>query len=1288
MDTKKYTIVVDGVKEAIDSVKSLKETLDSVSTTVEATTKVEKESAAAKKTSTSATDELGKVQKKLNEYDAQYQAEVAKAKAALKGKNDEVKNALTMEQDLQTIENASMNTYKEKQSYLSALNRVIRNMTDEETVNGKTKQELIQISAEVQQSLKDEDEQMKIYTRNVGNYKSAVEGLEKPHKGLKQELKEIKGQMAQMLVDGISPIDEAFQALAERAGMIKDAIGDAGAEVSHFASDTAAMDNVVNVATTLTASYGLVISSMQAFGIENDEVIKGIQKLEAVQTALNSLNSLSSSLLDNSTASYKIYHAILQAVGLEKKTVATATTALNAAQTAESAGAAAATTSTTALTAAEGAEAVGATTAASATAAFAASLWAVLSPLLVIVATVALVVAGIYGLVEAYDAIFGPTEEETKAMEAQCQAMDALNSKTAESIDLLKQKSDEEAEWVNAAINAYQQNIVALEQHVEQCKEFYGEDSDEYKKALEEKEKAEQEYEKYQKDGLEYLTKIAHQAREKDKEETMGKFNYQRKKAEESYNYQVTLMKNLVKLGKITAAQEKQMLADLQLAYKQAKAQIDKDEKESNTKTTTRSTNITRGTGGSSKKETDAQKAAKEWKKASEELSKTIQSMSEKTTQMLVKQQERALEEAKNIAKEIKVNDKKSYDEKITQLRVAETEEINVLAAKHALEIKGYEAKWAEIQTKYKGHTDLLKKYQDEYETQVTLSNKEYKAELEKIDKDYFKQEEDALKEYKQKVAKENNDKAKKALENLKNTIDSELKEITNANDKTLSELQGKYQEYLPEISDTIKDADKVWKRFWELPPDADNWHDQFVKMEKDFGNFPNFIESETAKVDEIYSQCTDQLGKTTSEFEQHIINSYKLGLEQIITLGEQLKREGKTDEEVTDAQVEAYQKLGNQFADYKKQLIDAGKAVGDFKTELNALGEVVEKVPSDGLSKGEKAAKKWGTSIKKVIKKYVEPFQDAFNKMGDAINSVFDAMNDWIQVDIDKLADALEEIEEKYDDLTDAVETTEDAISDLKEEFKSATGSDKEQIAKKIAAEENMLAQEKAAQQEAYNTQVELDEQKQELENEQQKRELTQQQFSAGISLISSLISTAEGMSKEYSKGILGIPTAVLIGVLGGIQAAAITAQIAALQAQKSRYAEGGYVDGDGMLQGPSHADGGIDIKVGKKGRVIEAEGGEFIINRKSSAKYYDLLTRINDYGKTGKTISGFNQTKFANGGSLNFERVNDSLSDKQTEKQMQRAMENVTLTPKVSVVDIIKKTKDYNRVRAYAGR
>lgn len=1374
MDTKKYTIVVDGVKEAIEDIKTLKETLEdvanavesstkaaienvnslksafegvpatietitktdtmeSVSTSVEASTKaaiesinalkeametipttvetvakVETEHSKAKKESATATDELGKVQKKLNEYDAEYQAQVAKAKSELKAKNEEVKNALKFEQDLQIIETASMDTYKEKQTYLSALNRVIRNMTDEETLNGKGKEELIKISAEVQQSLKDEDEQMKIYVRNVGNYKSAVEDLEKPHKSLKAELKELKMEMAQMLVDGVSPLDEGFREMAERAGTISDAIGDAGAEIEHFASDTSAMDNVVNVATTATAAYGLMISSMQTLGIENEDVINGIQKLEAAQTALNSLNSLSSSLLDNSTASYKIYHTILQAVGLEKKTVAAATTALNAAQTAESAGAAGATTATTALTAAEGAEAVGATTAASATMAFAASLWAVLSPLLAIVAIIGVVAAGIYGLVEAYNAIFGPTAEETAAMEAQCQVMDNLNAKTAEHIELLKAQSDEEAQVINESIQLYEDNLKALSEHLEKCKEFYGEDSDEYKKALEEKEKAELEYEKFQNDGLEYLTKIAHQAREKDKEETMGKFDYQRKKAEESYNYQVALMRNLVKLGKITAAQEKQMLADLQLAYTQAKKQIDKDEKGYNANQN-RKTNITRGTGGSSKKSTqasEAEKAAAEFKKVAKEFSKAIEQMSQKTNDATLARQKELLNEARDLANKIVPIDKETYDKRMAAEKAYYDSKMKILTADQSKEIAALDKDYAEKQEKYKGHEDQLVEYQKQVELQKNIINERYRDLRVKNDNEFYTKREEIQKAYEVRGQVELNNiydtitkKTKKNIEESMNLIikaevkkSSKIKKQQEDNSEeqieSFADLQKKYEEMIPDTSKVLDENQKLWKKFWELPPDADKWVEKFGEVQARGEEFTDFLREQSLKAEEILEEMMESNDGTISDFQKQVVEYYHQSFGNILDMSNLMKAEGKSEQDIINAQLSSYATLVQQMGEYRQMLIEMGIAVGDYASEMNALGEVVESTPTDGLQKSEKAAKKWGVAMSKFLNKYVAPFQDAFNKMGDAVNGVFDAMNDWIQVDIDKLADALEEITEKYDELSEAVENTEDTISSLKDEFKSATGSDKEQLAQKIADEEALLATEKAAQQEAYNTQMELDEKKQELENEQQKRELSQQQFSAGISLISSLISTAEGMSKEYSKGILGIPTAVLIGVLGGIQSAAITAQIAALQAQKGRYAEGGYVDDNGMLQGPLHSEGGIDIKVGKKGKIIEAEGGEFIINRKSSAKYFDLLTEINDYGKTGKTISGFNQTKFANGGSLNFERVNETLNDKQTQKQMQRAMENITISPKVSVVDIIKKTKDYNRVRTYAGR
>lgn len=1240
MDTRKFTITVDGIKEAIENVKSLKETIDSIDASVGVAVEAIEESSKAKKTSSKATDELGKVQAKLNDYDKAYATEVAKAKAALGQKNTEVKNAVKMEQDLQIIESASMNTYREKQTYLSALNRVIRNMTDEEQVNGKTKQELMQISAEVQQSLKDEDEAMKIYTRNVGNYSSALEGVEVKLAPLESEMGELKDQMARMLVDGVSPTSEAFQELAKRAGAIKDACEDAEKEISHFASDTAAMDDVVNVAQTATASYALLLSATESLGIENEEVTEGIRKLEAAQTALNSLNTLSASLLDNSTASYKIYHAILQAVGLEQKTTAAATTT---------------------LTAAEGAEAVGATTAASATTAFAASLWAVLSPLLVIVAIIAVVAAGIYGLVAAFDALFGPTEEETAAMEAQCETMNKLNDLTKENIELLKAKGATEAQVLNDSLNMYRNNLTKLEEHVKACEEFYGEDSDEYKEAVEKKKEAEEEFQKLQNDGLVYLTKKITEHRNKRDELTLGEYKYKKKVAKDEYDYQIKLLDNLLKAQKISVEERKKMLAELKESYDDTIAEIDKKETEDKKKTTTR------GLGNSKSTKDDT-------KKELEELNKTIKSLAEKNTDMLIDERKRTLEAMKTLSMQMSVTDDKSWLQKKNQLQKRANEELLIIRTENERELLVEEDKWNELKKKYAKYSKELQNAEKIHNETIRLLKEKHAEEEVKIVEDYAKQQTDVDKERTQAFMDNFELMGSKYASNVQRLISN----VLNPTDKSIEALQKDYEKIIP----STKEASEAWEMFWDeinSPVSYDNIVASLGDDMTDYEDYLKFLEQQ--------SQATfDELQKSGSEFQQSMSGMYVSALNNIIMQGEKLRQEGKSQDEINMSLQISYSQLCQTMEQYKKSLIDVGKQAGDATYAFNALGEKVEKLSTKGLSASKKFAAKSSSNITKFLAKAIEPFKETLNALSDSVNGVFDAVNDWLQSDIDKLADAIDEITEKYEELTDAVSTTEETITSLKEEFKEASTSDKNALAQKIAEEEALLAQQKAAQQEAYNEQVGLDEKKQELENEQQKRNLTQQQFNAGISLINSLISTAEGMAKEYSKGVLGIPTAALIGVLGGIQSAAIGVQIAALQAQKSRYAEGGYVDSDGMLHGNSHAQGGIDIKVGKS-RIIEAEGGEFIINKKSSERYYDILAAINNDGKSGKTISALGRRKYADGGSLNFDMVENSIG-RNTERQMQRVMESVTINPKVSVVDIIRKTDDYNRVRVYAGR
>ena len=69
--------------------------------------------------------------------------------------------------------------------------------------------------------------------------------------------------------------------------------------------------------------------------------------------------------------------------------------------------------------------------------------------------------------------------------------------------------------------------------------------------------------------------------------------------------------------------------------------------------------------------------------------------------------------------------------------------------------------------------------------------------------------------------------------------------------------------------------------------------------------------------------------------------------------------------------------------------------------------------------------------------------------------------------------------------------------------------------------------------------------------------------------------------------------------------------------------FAKGGLTKG-GMFRGRSHANGGVKFAVG--GRIHEAEGGEAIINKKSTARFSPILSAINSYNGNG--------VKFADGG------------------------------------------------------
>lgn len=77
------------------------------------------------------------------------------------------------------------------------------------------------------------------------------------------------------------------------------------------------------------------------------------------------------------------------------------------------------------------------------------------------------------------------------------------------------------------------------------------------------------------------------------------------------------------------------------------------------------------------------------------------------------------------------------------------------------------------------------------------------------------------------------------------------------------------------------------------------------------------------------------------------------------------------------------------------------------------------------------------------------------------------------------------------------------------------------------------------------------------------------------------------------------------------------------------------------GMVEGPSHAEGGVPFTVQGQGGY-EMEGGEFIVNKRSASMHRELLERINN---SGRTAAQTGTQVFANGGTVAAQQAGLSL-------------------------------------------
>ena len=149
-------------------------------------------------------------------------------------------------------------------------------------------------------------------------------------------------------------------------------------------------------------------------------------------------------------------------------------------------------------------------------------------------------------------------------------------------------------------------------------------------------------------------------------------------------------------------------------------------------------------------------------------------------------------------------------------------------------------------------------------------------------------------------------------------------------------------------------------------------------------------------------------------------------------------------------------------------------------------------------------------------------------------------------------------------------------------------------------------------------------------------------------------MIDTAVAVAKIKLNAAVMASNPVTIGFMGislsqiGLAVAAGVAQIAVIASQQ--FAQGGMIEefaNGGLVHGKSHAQGGEKFAVG--GRVVELEGGEAVINKRSTAMFGRQLSAMNAAG---------GGVKFADGGLLNMPSFSQQQFNALGQNQMMGAM------------------------------
>jgi hypothetical protein len=451
-----------------------------------------------------------------------------------------------------------------------------------------------------------------------------------------------------------------------------------------------------------------------------------------------------------------------------------------------------------------------------------------------------------------------------------------------------------------------------------------------------------------------------------------------------------------------------------------------------------------------------------------------------------------------------------------------------------------------------------------------------------------------------------------------------QLEKIISSNN-TSNKVRKQAQEEWNKLNNKIISSQKEKNRLIDEEAEIQK---QLIRLEQD------------RKQNAVYDSLKEEIRETLKLKElsnEEFMNYINQDSEQFKSLSDDMKQ----------TVINALQEIHNQAVQSQQEIDKVNDAANKAKKKN-------EEKPSTTPDKSDGEKPKW----LKELNFWGDVALDLADGVGDAISAMF-------EMAVEEAQEALDEVSSLYDQAQAKTEESKNRLSEIEDQMSTASGARLEQLKEQQADEMAMLAERDAEEKR-------LEKEKEKREKELEKKKKQQRKMELKVQMVEALASGALAAINGFATKPF-----VPVGLAMGALATTLTGlQIAIMAKQMSKLADGG------LLQGKSHSQGGIPV--GNTG--IEVEGGEYVVNKRSTAKYLPLLQALNEEGARHKTFA--NQVgKYANGGELNSQRITSNYDYLNNSKAIERTIEAIDIHPVVSVVDINQGQKDLVQVREMAG-